>query len=209
MSKYTCPMHSDVTRDHPGNCPKCHMKLVRTNNKSSLNKMAISATLHCLTGCAIGEVLGLIVGTALGWGNIETVILATALAFVFGFGLSALPLVQAGLGFFAALSIVAVADTLSIATMEIVDNLVMLIIPGAMDARLIDPLFWLSMALALTVAYFVALPVNRHLLAKGRGHALTMKHHKNHNHGISPLLFSLIGFFVGGLLVSLAISLYK
>lgn len=147
----------------------------------SLNKMAASATLHRLTGCAIGEVTGLIIGTALGWGTIQTIALAVALAFVFGFALSTLPLKKAGLGFFAALSIVFAADTLSIATMEVVDNLVMATIPGAMMAGIVDPLFWISMPIALAVAYAAAYPVNRYLLTKGKGHALVMKYH-GHNH---------------------------
>lgn len=147
----------------------------------SLNKMAASATLHCLTGCAIGEVAGLIIGTALGWSALQTIALAVALAFLFGFALSTLPLKKAGLGFFAALSIVFAADTLSIATMEIVDNAVMAGIPGAMTAGIVDPLFWISMPIALAVAYVAAYPVNRYLLTKGKGHALVMKYH-GHNH---------------------------
>lgn len=139
-----------------------------------INAMAVSATLHCLTGCAIGEVLGLIIGTAFGLSNGITTLLAVALAFVFGFALSTLPLVRAGIGFTVALSVVAAADTLSIATMEIVDNLVMYIIPGAMHATLVDPLFWISMPIALTVAFFAALPVNKYLLKRNKGHALTM-----------------------------------
>ncbi|MNT50271.1 hypothetical protein D3C72_1871850 [compost metagenome] len=144
--------------------------------------MAASATLHCLTGCAIGEVAGLIIGTALGWTTLQTILLAVALAFVFGFALSTLPLRKAGLGFFAALSIVFAADTLSIATMEVVDNAVMAIIPGAMSAGLVSPLFWASMPIALTVAYLAAFPMNKYLLAKGKGHALVMKYHQSHDH---------------------------
>jgi len=148
--------------------------------------MAVSATLHCLTGCAIGEVLGLIIGTAFGLSTGITIAIAIGLAFVFGFGLSTLPLVKVGVGFGAALSVVAAADTLSIATMEIVDNLVMLVIPGAMHAGLADFLFWISMLLALTAAFFAALPVNKYLLSKGKGHALTMealsKHGHDHHH---------------------------
>lgn len=144
--------------------------------------MAVSATLHCLTGCAIGEVLGLIIGTAFGLSNSITTLLAITLAFVFGFGLSTLPLVKAGMGFVAALSIVVAADTLSITTMEIVDNLVMYIIPGAMHATLVDPLFWISMPIALTVAFFAALPVNKYLLSKNKGHALMMKALGDHKH---------------------------
>lgn len=143
----------------------------------SSNAMAVSATLHCLTGCAIGEIVGLMIGTALGLGSLQTVLLAVCLAFAFGYALSTLPLLQAGLGVSAALSLVLAADTLSIATMEVVDNLVMLVIPGAMDAGLVNPVFWLSMALALTAAFFAALPVNRRLLARGKGHALTHAYH--------------------------------
>ena len=144
--------------------------------------MAVSATLHCLTGCAIGEVLGLIIGTALGLDNGLTTLLAVALAFVFGFGLSTLPLIKAGIGFTAALSLVIAADTLSITTMEIVDNLVMYMIPGAMHATLVDPLFWISMPIALTAAFFAALPVNKYLLGKNKGHALTMNALGGHKH---------------------------
>lgn len=150
-------------------------------DKRELNAMAASATLHCLTGCAIGEILGLMIGTALGWDTTPTIALAVALAFLFGYALSTLPLLSAGLGFFAALSVVFAADTLSIATMEVVDNLVMALIPGAMHAGLDSPLFWGSMTLALAAAYAVAYPVNRRLLTKGKGHALTMQYH--HAHG--------------------------
>lgn len=148
------------------------------------NSMALSATLHCLTGCAIGEVLGLIIGTAIGLTPALTIALAVALAFVFGFALSALPLLKIGVSFFAALSVVAAADTLSIATMEIVDNLVMAIIPGAMNAGLVNPLFWVSMPIALAAAFVAAYPVNRYLLARGKGHALMMKYseHAGHQH---------------------------
>lgn len=148
----------------------------------NLNKMAASATLHCLVGCSIGEVLGLIVGTALGLSNLATILLAVGLAFVFGFALSTLPLRKAGLTFIAAISIVFAADTLSIATMELVDNAVMLAIPGAMHAGIVDPLFWISMPIALAIAYMAALPVNRYLLTRGKGHALVMKYHSGHNH---------------------------
>lgn len=145
--------------------------------------MAVSATLHCLTGCAIGEVAGLIIGTAAGFSNWATVALAIALAFVFGFSLSTLPLLKAGLGFIQALTIVAAADTLSITTMEIVDNAVMLLIPGAMNAGLVDLLFWISMPIALTAAFFAALPVNIYLLKRNKGHALTMQYHHAHEGG--------------------------
>ncbi len=152
------------------------------NHSSSLNQMAASATLHCLTGCAIGEVTGLIIGTALGLSNGLTILIAVALAFVFGFALSTLPLLKAGLTFFGALSIVAAADTLSIATMEVVDNAVMAAIPGAMNAGLVNPLFWVALPISLMAAFFAAYPVNRYLLTKGKGHALMMQYHEGHNH---------------------------
>lgn len=144
-----------------------------------LNAMARSATLHCLTGCAIGEVTGLIIGTALGLSVGLTIALAVTLAFVFGFALSAIPLVRAGLGIGAALTLVFAADTLSIATMEVVDNAVMLAIPGAMESGLVNPLFWLAMPASLAVAFFAAYPVNRYLLQKNKGHALVMSYHKS------------------------------
>ncbi len=145
------------------------------------NQMAASATLHCLTGCAIGEILGLMIGTALGLSTGVTIALAVTLAFLFGYALSTLPLIQAGVGFGAALSVVFAADTLSIATMELVDNLVMAVIPGAMDAGLVNPVFWLGMMIALTAAFFAAFPVNRYLIDRGKGHALMHKFHEGHD----------------------------
>ena len=139
--------------------------------------MAIAATLHCLTGCAIGEVLGMIIGTAVGLDNFQTILLATVLAFLFGYGLSTLPLLKSGMPIKKALTLVLLADTLSIATMEVVDNLVVVFIPGAMDAGLNTVLFWASLALSLVVAIFAAVPVNRYLLTKNKGHALTHQHH--------------------------------
>lgn len=148
---------------------------------NNLNAMAASATLHCLTGCAIGEIAGLMIGMAMGLNTGATIALAVGLSFFFGYLLSTLPLLKAGLGFFAALSVVFAADTLSIATMEVVDNLTMAVIPGAMNAGLINPIFWLSMMLSLVVAFAAAFPVNRYLLSKGKGHALTHQfHHGGH-----------------------------
>ena len=179
----------------------------------STNAMAISATLHCLTGCAIGEILGLMIGTALGLGNLATIAIAVALAFLFGYALSTLPLLRAGLGLGAALSVVLAADTLSIATMELVDNLVMAAIPGAMEAGLVNPVFWLSMMLALTAAFFAAWPVNRYLLARGKGHALTHGFHGTEPEGArrfipdlatSTLVAAIVAFMLGGLVVSIA-----
>ncbi|MBI3889792.1 DUF4396 domain-containing protein [Candidatus Saccharibacteria bacterium] len=150
--------------------------------------MAFAATLHCLTGCAIGEILGLLIGTALGLSTVTTIVLAIALAFIFGFALSALPLLKAGLSVGAALAVVIPADTLSIATMELMDNAVMAVIPGAMNAGIVNPIFWIAMSLALFVAFWAAYPVNIALLKRNKGHALTMKymhnnHDGDHNHG--------------------------
>lgn len=150
--------------------------------RNDINAMAASATLHCLTGCAIGEILGLMIGTALGLSTVMTITLAVSLAFLFGYALSTAPLLRSGVGFGAALSVVFAADTLSIATMEVVDNLVMAIIPGAMGAGLVNPLFWLSMMLALTAAFVAAFPVNRYLLGRGKGHALMHQYHDHHGH---------------------------
>lgn len=149
-------------------------------DEKALKQMAAGATLHCLTGCAIGEVAGLILGTALGLGNVLTILVAVLLAFLFGYTLSTLPLLKSGLGFLAALSLVFAADTLSIGTMEIVDNAVMALIPGAMEAGLVDPLFWISMPFSLIAAYFAAYPVNKYLLKKNKGHALVMQYHHGH-----------------------------
>lgn len=147
-----------------------------------LNRMAASATLHCLTGCAIGEIAGLLIGTALGWAATTTMALAIGLAFVFGYALSSLPLLRAGLPVRRALTIVLAADTLSILTMEVVDNAVMAAVPGAMDAGLTNPVFWLALTLALGVAFAAAYPVNAYLLSRGKGHALTHEfHHAGHD----------------------------
>jgi hypothetical protein len=147
---------------------------------TKLNGLAASATLHCLTGCALGEVVGLLIGTALGLGNVPTIALAVALAFLFGYALSTLPLLRSGIAFRTALGVVLAADTLSIAVMEVVDNAVMAGIPGAMDEGLVNPVFWIGMILALTAAFVAAYPVNRFLLARGKGHALTHKFHEGH-----------------------------
>ena len=143
----------------------------------SLDRLAASATLHCLTGCAIGEVLGLVIGTALGWGTGATLALAVALAFVFGYALTMLPLLRAGLAVGTAASLALAADTASITIMEIVDNAIMFAIPGAMDAGVGEPLFWGSLAVALAIAGVAAFPVNRWLIARGRGHAVVHGHH--------------------------------
>ena len=144
---------------------------------SSLNRTAFSATLHCLTGCAIGEVLGVVVGTALGWSTLATIVLAIVLAFFFGYGLTMLPLLRSGIALGAVLPLAFASDTLSITVMEIVDNLIIVVIPGAMDAGLGSLLFWGSLAFALAVAFVAAFPVNRYLISRGKGHAVVHKHH--------------------------------
>jgi len=144
---------------------------------TSLNRTALMATLHCLTGCTIGEILGMVIGTALGWTNGPTVALAVALAFLFGYGMTLWPLRRAGMAWGAALGLAFASDTLSMATMELVDNALMLVIPGAMDAGLSDPLFWGSLAESLILAGAAAFPVNRWLIARGKGHALVHAHH--------------------------------
>ena len=144
---------------------------------SSLNRTAFSATLHCLTGCTIGEVLGVVVGTALGWSTLATIVLAIVLAFFFGYGLTMLPLLRSGIALGAVLPLAFASDTLSITVMEIVDNLIIVVIPGAMDAGLGSLLFWGSLAFALAVAFVAAFPVNRYLISRGKGHAAVHKHH--------------------------------
>ena len=150
----------------------------------SLNGMAVSATLHCLTGCAIGEVAGMVIGTALGLSNWPTVVLSIVLAFVFGYALTSLPLLKAGLALAAVVPIALASDTLSITTMEIVDNAIVVAVPGALDAGLGDLLFWGSLAFSLAIAGVVAVPVNRWLIARGKGHAVV---HETGIHGGPPI----------------------
>ncbi|SHE58693.1 DUF4396 domain-containing protein [Streptoalloteichus hindustanus] len=143
----------------------------------ALTRTAIAATLHCLTGCAVGEVLGMVLGTALGLSNLATIVLSVALAFVFGYSLTLRPVLRSGVAFAAALPIALASDTVSIAVMEIVDNAVMLLVPGAMDAGLAHWLFWVSLAGSLLVAFVLTVPVNRWLIARGRGHAVAHRYH--------------------------------
>lgn len=142
-----------------------------------LNRLAFSATVHCLTGCAIGEVLGMVIGTGLGWSDAPTIGLSVTLAFLFGYGLTMLPLLRSGLAFGSALSLALASDTASIAIMELVDNLIMLCIPGAMAAGPASLLFWSSLTFSLLVAGAVAFPINRWLIARGRGHAVVHAFH--------------------------------
>jgi hypothetical protein len=157
-----------VTQGHDHGTPTAH---------PSLNRLAFSATVHCLTGCAIGEVLGMVVGTALGLSNPVTIALAIALAFLFGYSLTSLPLLRSGMTVAAVVPLALASDTISITIMEIVDNAIVLAIPGAMEATLGDAGFWASLALALLIAGAAAYPANRWLLARGKGHAVVHAHH--------------------------------
>jgi hypothetical protein len=170
----------------------------------ALTQVALSATLHCLTGCAIGEVAGLIIGTALGFSNLATIALAVALAFLFGYALTSLPLLRAGMALSAVVPIALASDTLSIAVMEVVDNAIVLAVPGAMEAGLADTLFWGSLAFALVIAGAVALPVNRWLIARGKGHAVV--HETGIHGGPSPRLVGAVAAvaFVFGVWVLVA-----
>jgi hypothetical protein len=161
--------HDHAHDEHAGHDHSAH--------GGSLNRVALSATAHCLTGCAIGEVLGVIIGTAFGWGNFETIVLAIALAFLFGYSLTMLPLLRAGLAFAVAVPLALASDTLSIAVMELVDNAILLVVPGAMEAGLDTLLFWASLAFALLIAGMAAYPVNRYLIARGKGHAVVHAYH--------------------------------
>jgi hypothetical protein len=155
-----------------------HHELPRSGR--ALDAVALSATLHCLTGCAIGEVAGMVIGTAIGFSQWGTVALSVALAFLFGYSLTSLPLVRAGLALAAVVPIALATDTFSIAVMEVVDNALMLLIPGAMESGVGDILFWGSLSFALVVAGVIAFPVNRWLITRGRGHAVL------HNSGHHP-----------------------
>jgi hypothetical protein len=145
-----------------------------------LNRLAFSATVHCLTGCAIGEVLGMILSTWWRWGNVASIALSVVLAFFFGYGLTSLPLLRSGMSLREATPLAFASDTASITTMEIVDNLFILIVPGAISAGLDDPLFWWSLIVSLLIAGVVAFPVNRWLIARGKGHAVVHRHHHAH-----------------------------
>jgi len=184
---------------------------------SGLNRLAASSTMHCLSGCAIGEISGLIVGTAVGLSTGWAITLAVGLSFVFGYTLSVLPLLRTGLAVSTALSTVLAADTLSIAIMEIVDNTVVAVIPGAMGSGLLNPVFWVSMAVALSAAFVAAYPVNRHLLKRGKGHALMHQFHQDGGEAVtrgwrqlipdlrtSTLAAAILAFLSGGFTVALA-----
>ena len=154
-----------------------HSQHATTTEGRALTRLAVSATLHCLTGCAIGEVLGMVIGTALGWNDVQTIVLAVALAFVFGYAFTIGPVMRSGLTLRAAVPVALAADTISITVMEIVDNAIMLAVPGAMEAGLDSWLFWGALAFALLVAFVVTVPVNRWLIGRGKGHAVVHQYH--------------------------------
>lgn len=158
--------------DHSG-----HPDHGTATSSARLTGMAVSATLHCLTGCAIGEVLGMVVGTALGLSNGPTVLLAVILAFFFGYSLTMASVLRAGVSFRRALGVALAADTVSIAVMEVIDNVFMVVIPGAMGAGLANWLFWVSLAVSLALAFVLTVPVNRSLIKRGRGHAVVHAYH--------------------------------
>jgi uncharacterized membrane protein YbjE (DUF340 family) len=157
-----------------------------TRNPESITRSALRATVHCLTGCAIGEVLGMVIATALGWGNLASIVLAIALAFVFGYALTLGPVLRADVPLKRALPLAFASDTASITVMEIVDNAFILIVPGAMEAGLGDGLFWWSLAAGLLIAFVFALPLNRWLIARGRGHAVVHAYHGHHHAAEEP-----------------------
>jgi hypothetical protein len=204
--------------DHAPAGPEGHSSGHDHASTGGVNSMALSATLHCLTGCAIGEIAGLMIGTTIALSTGWTIALAVSLAFLFGYAVSTLPLLKAGLRFGSALAVVFAADTLSIATMEVVDNAVMALIPGTMDAGLVNAVFWVSMMIALTVAFLAAYPVNRYLLGRGKGHALTHAYHGAEavttgarryipTLSTATLTAAILAFMVGGLVVSIAAEL--
>jgi hypothetical protein len=217
VSSSLLPQHGGddaAASDHAASDHAAHEHMAHDHAAGGVNAMALSATLHCLTGCAIGEIAGLVIGTAAGLSNGPTIAVSVALAFAFGYGLSTLPLLRVGLPVATALSVVLAADTLSILTMEVVDNLVIAVLPGAMDAGLVNSVFWVGMFIALGAAFVAAYPVNRYLLQRGRGHALTHEYHGRTavagarrlipSFSTGALVATITAFLLGGLLVSLA-----
>jgi hypothetical protein len=180
-------MEATAHQDHP------HHELPTSGGE--LNSLAASATLHCLTGCAIGEVTGMAIGTALGFSDWGTIALAVALAFLFGYSLTSLPLLRAGLALATVIPVALATDTFSIAVMEVIDNAIMIVVPGAMESGLDSLLFWGSLSFALVVAGLVAFPVNRWLIVRGKGHAVL---HEYGHHGGPPTALVATIVVVGG-----------
>jgi hypothetical protein len=149
---------------------------------AALTRSAVSATLHCLTGCAIGEILGMVISTALGWHNVASIVLSIVLAFIFGYALTIRPVLASGVGFRRAIGVALAADTVSIAVMELVDNATIVAVPGALDAGVGDVLFWASLIGSLVIAFFVTVPVNRWMISRGRGHAVAHEFHHGAGH---------------------------
>ncbi|GAA1919913.1 DUF4396 domain-containing protein [Streptomyces durmitorensis] len=168
--------HHDTHAEHTHHAHEGHHGTGMGKGKVSW-RMAAQATLHCLTGCAIGEVLGMVIGTALGWGNVQTMILAITLAFFFGYALTLRGILKAGVDFRTAFRVALAADTLSIAVMELIDNGVIAFWPGAMDAHLADPMFWWILAIALAAAFVITVPVNKWMIGRGKGHAVVHQYH--------------------------------
>jgi hypothetical protein len=175
--------------------PHAHHDHELPTSGAALTALAFSATLHCLTGCALGEIAGMAVGTALGLSNLATILLAILFAFMFGYTLTSLPLLRAGLALAAVIPIALATDTVSIMVMEVIDNLIVLVIPGALDAGLGDLLFWGSLAFALFVAGLVAVPVNRWLITRGRGHAVL---HESGHHPDFPVRLAAVVAIAAG-----------
>ncbi|MEU4563109.1 DUF4396 domain-containing protein [Actinoplanes sp. NPDC023936] len=176
--QHTAESHTTGHQHHIGH--EHHAGTASVTSGRTSWRTAAQATLHCLTGCAIGEVLGMVIGTALGWSAWPTVVLAVVLAFVFGYALTMRGVLRAGLDVRTALKVALAADTVSIAVMEILDNAVMLAVPGAMEAGLASWVFWASLAFALAVAFVLTTPVNRWLISRGKGHAVVHQYHHAH-----------------------------
>lgn len=171
---------------HAGRGASTQAAVTLTSSRPSLDRVALGATLHCLLGCGIGEVLGMVIGTALGLSTPATIALAVVLAFGFGYAFTMRPLVASGIPLATAAKVALAADTASITIMEIVDNGVMLAIPGAMDEGLSNPLFWGALGFALLVAFAFAYPLNRYMIARGQGHAVVHAHHGSNTHSATP-----------------------
>jgi hypothetical protein len=169
--------HAEPGHAEAGHAEHSHAEAGHEHGMTSLTRQAISATVHCLTGCAIGEVLGMVLATWWGWSNGPSIVLSVALAFVFGYSLTITPVLRAGVSPRQAIGVALAADTASITTMEIVDNAFLLVVPGAMAAGLATGLFWGSLLLSLAIAFVITVPVNRALIARGRGHAVMHQYH--------------------------------